>query len=323
MGKSVGFVHDPEVAKQERLCFKCGAKGHMSGACPVEQKVRAGNSRSESESSAPGPKAKPKAKAKAEARKLQSESADNEPKGSGEGGQTAVTEALAEATKVLKSIPLASLQVEPRLRVLRTMHPGCSYGLIDGGASHPLRKAKQGEWESAEPISVKLAVGQSPSHLRMLLSGTLATKEDAQPIVPLIQLVHVLKCRVSWTTESCVVLHKSRGRLPVVLNNDCPELPTPLILELIAELEKLHLDELERNFGSGLLALESKGQVSILTLGSHTSMESFCGIRLDALPARWLCFLRQCVVVSADMPGLQVLHGQIQNIASITFLACV
>ena len=124
--------------------------------------------------------------------------------------------------------------------MLRKLHPDSSFGLVDGGASHPLRKAKANEWSEGSPISVKLAVGQSPSHLRMLASGTLVTQEDVQPIVPLGQLVRILRCKVTWNTESCIIMHQTRGLLPVVLNNDCPELPLSLTLELIAELEQAH-----------------------------------------------------------------------------------
>ena len=233
-GSKCRFVHDPELAKQERLCFKCGAKGHMSDVCPVEAKAKGNASSAIQEMAAPSAKAKPKgkAKAKAEARKLQEAQEDAGHLNAMGSSPSAVSEALAEATKVLKSIQMSAVQAEPQLRVLRKLSPTSEFGLVDGGASHPLRKAKPGEWEKGIPISVKLAVGPRWG-LRMLSTGTLVTKEEVQPTVPLGQLVRTIR-------------HSSRGQLPVVLHNDCPELPLALTLELIAELEQAFVAETQK-----------------------------------------------------------------------------
>ena len=82
-------------------------------------------------------------------------------------------------------------------------------GLLDGGATHPLRTVKDAEWETARPTTVEMAVGTQ--ELRVSPLGTILTRDDVIPICPLGMLVEKIGCRVDWTAGQCRVTHPVRG----------------------------------------------------------------------------------------------------------------
>ena len=93
-------------------------------------------------------------------------------------------ELLAEATQLLRSMRAPSVKA---MVVIKEMNTAViNKGLLDGGATHALRKCKDlEEWEAATPTKVILAEGTT-SRMR-LKDGTLTliTQEDIQPIVPM------------------------------------------------------------------------------------------------------------------------------------------
>ena len=109
----------------------------------------------------------------------------------------------------------------PSVAIRRTRHPT---GLLDGGATHPLRRATEYEWQQATPTRVALAVGSQD--LRMSQLGTVLTQESVSPICPL------------------------------GLITDC--------LSLISELDQLRLGRLQQALGLRAMALgvnlESQGE---------------------------------------------------------------
>ena len=109
-------------------------------------------------------------------------------------------------------------------------------GLLDGGATNALRKARsKAELDSCTKTQVALALGHADLYLTPV--GTLLSSGPVSPIVPMGVLVAELGCRVSWEGETCTVIHPKRGRLPVVMINRCPELCAKITEELITEIE--------------------------------------------------------------------------------------
>ena len=129
----------------------------------------------------------------------------------------------------------------PNVSVRRTKLPT---GLLDGGATHPLRQAKEHEWQQATPTRVALAVGSRD--LRMSPLGTVLTEEPTSPICPLGLIVEALGCRVTWNAGQCVVMHPTKGALNVWLEDNCPTVSEAECLGLITELEQLKVGRLQQ-----------------------------------------------------------------------------
>ena len=117
-------------------------------------------------------------------------------------------------------------------------------GLLDGGATHPLRTVKDAEWETARPTTVEMAVGTL--ELRVSPLGTILTRDDVIPICPLGMLVEKIGCRVDWTAGQCRVTHPVRGLIRTTLEGNCPVVEESLCLDLIEELENHQSDRLQQ-----------------------------------------------------------------------------
>ena len=72
----------------------------------------------------------------------------------------------------------------------------------------------------------------------------LSSEEDVERILPMGMLTDVLGCEVIWSREGIEVRHPDHGLLPVKEVDGCPQLPRPLALRLIEELEEV---KIERN----------------------------------------------------------------------------
>ena len=123
--------------------------------------------------------------------------------------------------------------------------------LLDSGASHAFRQARDRESEAAVPVRVELAGGQFVT-LKQNRAGTLlATADDptaqsATPILPLGALVQRLGCDLRWTRKGGLkITHPSFGVLRTFVKGNHPMLAETQALDLISQLEDLHLKELE------------------------------------------------------------------------------
>ena len=110
------------------------------------------------------------------------------------------------------------------------------YGLLDGGATNPLRTAEPLEIADASPVEVSLATGDGV-RLWMTRTGTLLSDMSVDPIVPMGCLTHELGCNVTWEGSSCRVWHPERGWLEVTMIDQCPYVTNSVALALIRELE--------------------------------------------------------------------------------------
>ena len=183
-------------------------------------------------------------------------------------------ELIAEATKLLKGFRIAAVKVQETLapeqgmdalvssrdtegsesekegesfyltKVVKEPLKGAR-GLLDGGATNALRRARsQAELDGCSKTQVSLALGQAELFLTPV--GTLLSVDPVSPIVPMGVLAAELHCKVCWEGETCTVTHPTRGRLPVIMVNRCPELCAKITEELISEIEDRRARMLQR-----------------------------------------------------------------------------
>ena len=183
---------------------------------------------------------------------------------------------LEEANRMLKSMSgprieerdgkLDKLQKQldelKHLRVFRLtkIEVGLEEGLLDSGATHPLRSLRRGEdTRGYREIKVSLACGKQIP-LRMSPGGAMVTQDEkAEPIVPLGRMVKVLRCKVEWDEEDgMVVCHPTRGRIYTKDRGGCPYVPKELALQLIEELEKASQAAAEEEGGARRLEEEEE-----------------------------------------------------------------
>eukprot|EP00435_Cladocopium_sp_Y103_P074751 s9_g51.t1 len=167
----------------------------------------------------------------------------------GEPATEAASELLKEATGLLKSIRgLKALRAEDSVGGGAKTHvriksvsdaqfglPG-HYALLDGGATHALRQAREDELDELMPTQVELAHGTTtlfrhPGH------DTLLSTSPVEPIIPLALLV-AHGYRVSWRRSGCTIHHHVRGALECHLRSGCPVMDRAKGLLLLADLEK-------------------------------------------------------------------------------------
>lgn len=187
-GQECKFKHDWTGLEKKGRCFGCSAQGHSKKDCPAG-KTKGGSPEK------PGIKSVkekfPQASSKTEgtesvAKVGGSETAEVIAPSEGDRGAgttSDVKELLSEATTLLKSLRPAPSVKAIRLSSLEVREGGRA--LLDGGATHCLRKAaSEEEWMRAQEVNVELAAGTAV--LRLLpWTKTLLTKEEVQMIVPL------------------------------------------------------------------------------------------------------------------------------------------
>ena len=145
--------------------------------------------------------------------------------------------------------------------LLRSQGLGESHGmaLLDSGASHAYRAPKTlEEVNEAKRVKVQLADGRHVL-LRQTKGGTLLADDDSGgTILPLGSLVSSLGCKLDWSKRKGLrITHPEHGLLPTKLVGNTPVLRETEALQLIADLEQLELDKLEKNNTDGVLKMMS------------------------------------------------------------------
>ena len=251
------FLHEWKGLDKKDRCLACGGKGHLARECPTKQK---GLHHAASTPSLTSASMSPTTSTRS-VRIDESRNEVQEPPAVTELGPPAAQAAelkdmLAEAGKVLKALPathLKSLQLDISLngsdifeKIEQFQEEIKTGGLLDSGASNPLRTATKGEIATSSQVTVTLA-GEDTKVLNQTLLGTIVVPESTtsvvQPIVLLGALIHDLGCKLSWTKRSLKLVHPIHGALKVAIRNKCPEVAVSDALTLIRELE---LKELER-----------------------------------------------------------------------------
>ena len=248
-GKMCSWSHDQKDEKSR--CWNCGCPDHMSPSCP-QPKDR--NDLSPQ---------KPKIQ-KAEGEETSSPTSSTKGKEEVSGETASMKELLEQANTMLKSLTSSNSftsssttssstetkdEVMDRLQQqlnhlklkvfkINQISHGQHQGLIDSGATHPLRPRRPGECDlSYKKVSVTLANGESTT-LQVAPGGIMVTdRHDVEPILPMGQLVHDLGCQVKWAGETLNVIHPVRGQLPVQNRNDAHNFQGLWLLDLIEEME--------------------------------------------------------------------------------------
>ena len=169
---------------------------------------------------------------------------------------------LYHACQLLSSIFIWS----PKLRVTQTplqrlekgvcgpdLEVPLAYALLDSGATHPMRQAKDDqEWEAALEVQVALA-GDNTTSMRLTSSGTLLLPPgrdgSIQPIVPMGAIIEQLGYKLVWSAGSCKLYPPDGRSIRLRVKNGCPEVAESQALTLISRLEEHKLnqaDELRR-----------------------------------------------------------------------------
>ena len=278
------FLHDwSSFSREDRgdRCKLCGGRGHMKKSCPM--KPGNGGGKGEDGKGKPNPKMKAVQAGRGEGKRddgtvqgaegATSSTPQSAPQASsssttGTTAQSSSTstldpsattqdmgEFIRNATQVLKM--MTSKQeggaegAAPSMKMLKkaVMEYEEKMALLDSGATHPLRKAADGEWSQSDEVDVVLA-GDGVKRMRQTQSGTLLndpSSRTSQTIIPMGSLVSVLGYEVSWTNRRCVLRAPDGKETVLRISAGCPELNEPMALELIARIESEKLEALQRN----------------------------------------------------------------------------
>ena len=264
-GKLCGFLHD--FKDEKKRCWTCGAVDHFSPNC-----------------------SRPKGSTDGSPTRARALKTEGEGKGgvqkdvessSAVGSEASIKELMEEASKMLKSLASTNTtsssstttastsreeegkeEVMDRLQQqlnalrlktlrLRRLAGGGVQGLLDSGATNPLRPLKPGEdATSYRQVEVALANG-GKTQLAITRGGTLVSPDlDIEPIVPMGLLIGVLGCKATWEEGGITVIHPKIGRLPINQSEGCPQVTRQLALQLIEEIEdkKLCIGEVASDF---------------------------------------------------------------------------
>ena len=275
-GKSCRYEHSmKDVSKAERRerCYECGAKGHMSGACPTrkEQPQQRAMSISDSPQSSTGgahsnkggraPKGEePAEQGTSAATTTNTPTSTVEPPVQG----VPVEQLIEDAQKLMKAFmdqkagptakvlrvdgePSRMMEDSPILKELLKEPEEwgrlCQMGLLDSGATHPLRpRTSEDQTAGLGPVNVTLA-GENKVQMDQTRAGTILAGKDTQPIVPLGTLVKALGYEFAWDRKGCRLRHPTKKEIKVYTRSTCPEILQCDALRLIAELEDAKLKE--------------------------------------------------------------------------------
>lgn len=107
--------------------------------------------------------------------------------------------------------------------------------LVDGGATHALRRGTPEELQRADPVTVELACGTTTLY-RKKGSGTLLSDQEVEPIVP-VRLLVEHGYRLTWGPDECNIEHPTKGKIRCWRRSGCPVMNREEALDLIEELE--------------------------------------------------------------------------------------
>ena len=270
-GKSCRYEHSmKDISKAERRerCYECGAKGHMSSACPTrrEQPQQRAMSTSDSPQSSTGG---------THNKKGGRQPKNEEPVEQGVSAETTATTPTSTAEPPVQGVPLEQLiedaqrlmkafmdqKAGPTVKVLRVDGESsrvledspslkellkepeewgrlCQMGLLDSGATHPLRpRTSEDQAAGLGPVNVTLA-GENKVQMDQTRAGTILGGKDTQPIVPLGTLVKALGYEFAWDRKGCRLRHPTKKEIKVFTRSTCPEILQCDALRLIAKLKE-------------------------------------------------------------------------------------
>ena len=110
-----------------------------------------------------------------------------------------------------------------------------AYALLDSGATHPMRQAKdQGEWDEAVEVQVSNSTLMRLTQSGTLLLPPLERAGSAQPIAPMGAVIEQLGYSLVWSAGSCKLYSPHGKPLRLRVKNGCPEVVESQALTLIS-----------------------------------------------------------------------------------------
>ena len=238
-GNQCGFVHEWGSVNKHGRCWTCGSTKHLRPECPVREtpKVKKADKKELVEEKGEREQAVPNDAA--------SSSGQVEVEKDRQGIEAAL---LKEAVHLMKSLR-PSLKA---MTMVASVQTDCGRALLDGGATHILRQARNvEEYQKAVPIVVELASGTAT--LRQVLeTGTLLDDKPTQTIIPLGKIA-ALGFRILWEGDM-FELRDCQGKvIDVELISGCPTVERSVAEKLIDMLEghELELDTRLRSLRAG------------------------------------------------------------------------
>ena len=247
-GRSCGWSHDQTDGR--RRCYACGSTEHIAPECPR------GASNSPTSSTAKAKVAKAEEDRKSVFADDASESSSIKPT------DETMQQLLQEANKMLKGLQdkerPAELSSDDRMKALQQqldelkckslkalkltrITKGHVLGLLDSGATHPMRGHYPGERVGDYPVVMATLASGKEEAMRVSPTGVMVLEKTAvdrvEPIAPMGSLMRCLGCRVVWDKDYMKVWHPQHGDLKVRMINGCPQVSHRLALRLIKEIE--------------------------------------------------------------------------------------
>ena len=251
-GESCTYLHSWEGIQKKGRCWNCSAEGHMKPECPFLKSDTSGGKEKIAKSMAKGgSKGKTSEKGSGGGQK-EGEESTSAPSSSAPSSKpssptkpdkcvietASANELVTEVTSLMKSLrALKAVQ----LRYMEASRGEDSRGeqkvaLVDGGATHALRRGTKEELARSKPISVELAKG-STTLFRMPGCSTLFAEEEVEPIIP-VRLLIDHGYQVKWDKTGCVIVHPQHGAIKSWRRAGCPVMDRDAGLRLLHELEE-------------------------------------------------------------------------------------
>ena len=277
------FMHSWDGLEKTGRCLACGGKNHSVKECPNKKAPTADASSATPSSQRTGTTRSSASSSTTNATSNKNVRIDENPQvepiparssstSASGGDQVDLKEVLADVGKMLKAMSATSLKamrvatdktkVEMDRMIKTVCEDGVSVeeltGLLDSGASHAMRPAKEDEYSEGLPVRVTLA-GEDVRVLRQNNEGTILVQEEnavIQPIVPLGAVIENLGYTLHWTPKSLRLTHPEKQAIKVRIKNHCPEVAAADALSLIKELEMSQVNILNERVASLRARLE-------------------------------------------------------------------
>ena len=258
-GKLCTWVHQLD---DQRRCWTCGSTEHFAPECPRPKDASEAPREKGSGKSWEGKGSRPAT------RTMRKEETIKEEGQASDGGAVeeqasrqadTMKSLLEEANRMLKGMSVRQHEVTQgaqkdrlqamqdqldelrRMKVLKLSRLTTSkekFGLLDSGATHPMRPRRKGEDLSRyEKVNVTLANGEQ---IKMHMTGSqvmVAEAVDVEPILPMSSLTDRLGYALTWKGGELEITHPEKGPLTVKMENGCPLVQKKVALRLIDELE--------------------------------------------------------------------------------------
>ena len=247
-GRSCDWSHDQSDGR--RRCYACGSPEHLAPDCPR------GSSNSPTSSTT-----RPKI-AKAEEERKSAVGDEGSDTSSVKPADETMQQLLQEANRMLKGLQekdkQPDLSAEDRMKALQQqlddlkfkslktlrltrITKGTVTGLLDSGATHPMRGYLPGEKIETYPVVMATLASGKTEPMRISPTGVMvlesAKVNQVEPIVPMGAMMRLLERRVVWDKDYMKVWHPRRGDLKVKMVAGCPQISQRLALQLIEEIE--------------------------------------------------------------------------------------